>query len=87
MRELKASPSRASQVAEIERRLLELYADEQLDTKPELLTRRGGAYYSEAAVALCAGLLGRAGATSEQVVNVRNGDTLAFLPAWASCDP
>ena len=54
VRELKASPSRAAQVAEIEQELLRLYADERLDTKPELLTQRGGAFYSEAAVALCA---------------------------------
>ena len=50
VRELRDSPSRAAQVAEIEQQLLRLYADERLDTKPELLTQRGGAFYSEAAV-------------------------------------
>ena len=80
VRELKASPSRAARVAEIEQELLGLYADERLDTKPELLTRRGGAFYSEAAVALCARLLGISTHAEEQVVNVRNGDTLPFLP-------
>jgi 6-phospho-beta-glucosidase len=83
VRELRSSPSRAARVAEIERELLELYGDERLDTKPELLTQRGGAFYSEAAVALCAALLGRSTRTEEQVVNVRNGDTLPFLPADA----
>ena len=39
VRELLSSPSRASQVAEIERELLEMYGDERLDTKPELLTQ------------------------------------------------
>src|SRR5262249_18418115 len=40
---------RATEVAEIERELLELYRDPSLNTKPALLERRGGAYYSEAA--------------------------------------
>jgi 6-phospho-beta-glucosidase len=80
VRELQSSPSRAARVAEIERELLELYGDERLDTKPELLTQRGGAFYSEAAVALCAALLGRSTHPDEQVVNVRNGETLPFLP-------
>ena len=80
VRELRSSPSRAARVAEIERELLELYADPQLDTKPELLTQRGGAFYSEAAVALCASLLGSSTGADEHVVNVRNGDTLPFLP-------
>ena len=85
VRELKASSSRAAEVGRIERELLRLYADERLDTKPQLLTQRGGAFYSEAAVALCTQLLGSsAGAAAEvQVVNVRNGDTLPFLPADA----
>jgi 6-phospho-beta-glucosidase len=80
VRELRSSPSRAARVAEIERQLLEMYGDERLDSKPELLTQRGGAFYSEAAVALCASLLGRSTDTDEQVVNVRNGTTLPFLP-------
>ena len=83
VRELQSSPSRAAKVAEIERELLRLYADPRLDTKPELLTQRGGAFYSEAAVALCARLLGSSTEAEEQVVNVRNGDTLPFLPADA----
>ena len=45
-------------MAEIERQLLELYADPALDEKPELLAQRGGAFYSEAAVQLAAALLG-----------------------------
>ncbi|NJQ03386.1 6-phospho-beta-glucosidase [Streptomyces zingiberis] len=60
VREQREKPSRAAEVAGIERELLELYADPALDHKPELLSRRGGAYYSEAAVALTAALLGPA---------------------------
>ncbi|MGW0826281.1 6-phospho-beta-glucosidase [Streptomyces sp. NPDC002845] len=58
VRELRTKPSRASEVAAMERQLLDMYADPALDEKPELLARRGGAYYSEAAVDLAAALLG-----------------------------
>jgi 6-phospho-beta-glucosidase len=78
VRELRTGPSRAAEVAGIEQRLLEMYADPGLDTKPELLGRRGGAFYSEAAVALTSALLRDTG--EAQVVNVFNGDTLPFLP-------
>lgn len=79
VREQLESGSRASEVAEIERRLLELYADPTLDEKPDLLAQRGGAFYSESAVQLAAALLGD-GAASRQVVNLRNAGTLPFLP-------
>lgn len=62
VRELRTKPSRAAEVAEMERQLLALYADPALDEKPELLAQRGGAYYSEAAVDLAASLLGGAAA-------------------------
>jgi 6-phospho-beta-glucosidase len=70
--------TRAEDVARIERELLELYADPALDTKPELLTHRGGAFYSEAAVALLTSLV--SDARERQVVNLRNAGTLPFLP-------
>ncbi len=74
-----AASSRAAEVAEIERQLLELYADPDLDEKPELLGQRGGAYYSEAAVQLAAALLGD-GPAARHVVNLRNDGTFPFLP-------
>ena len=70
--------SRAEEVHAIEAQLLQMYADESVDEKPELLSRRGGAYYSEAAVELLASLLGTS-ANDRHVVNVRNRGTLAFL--------
>jgi 6-phospho-beta-glucosidase len=76
--EQRRRPSRAQEVAEIERRLLELYRDPALDTKPELLERRGGAFYSEAAAALIASL--HAGTGDTQVVDVRNDGALPGLP-------
>jgi 6-phospho-beta-glucosidase len=71
-------PSRAEQVMKIERELLELYRDPTLDTKPELLEHRGGAFYSEAAAQLVASL--HAGTGDVQVVDVRNQGALPDLP-------
>jgi len=68
---------RAAEVAEIERELLELYRDPTLTTKPKLLERRGGAFYSEAATQLVASLASDTG--DAQVVDVRNDGTLAGL--------
>ncbi|MFG2470838.1 6-phospho-beta-glucosidase [Streptomyces canus] len=79
VRELGTKPSRAAEVAEMERQLLTMYGDPALDEKPELLAKRGGAYYSEAAVDLAAGLLG-GGGSPYQVVNTLNRGTLPFLP-------
>lgn len=79
VREQRTRPSRAAVVADMERRLLALYADPALAEKPALLARRGGAYYSEAAVDLAAALLRGAG-SPHQVVNTRNNGTLPFLP-------
>ncbi|MEV4889508.1 6-phospho-beta-glucosidase [Nonomuraea sp. NPDC055795] len=76
--EQRTKPSRADEVAAMEAQLLEMYADPAVDTKPELLGKRGGAFYSEAAVALIASLLGDRG--DVQVVNTRNAGTLPFLP-------
>jgi 6-phospho-beta-glucosidase len=82
--EQRAGPTRAAEVAAMEEELLSMYADPSVDTKPELLGRRGGAFYSEAAVALVAALNGVGGPADEvQVVNVRNGGTLPFLPPEA----
>jgi 6-phospho-beta-glucosidase len=73
-----AGKSRAEQVMEIERELLEIYRDETLNEKPKLLEQRGGAFYSEAAAQLIASLYSGTGDT--QVVNVRNGGALPGLP-------
>ena len=69
--------TRAAQVAAIEAELLRMYADPALDKKPEALAKRGGAFYSEAAVALLSSLTGDTG--DMQVVNVRNDGTFDFL--------
>ncbi|MFG2716853.1 6-phospho-beta-glucosidase [Streptomyces sp. NPDC048416] len=78
VRELGTKPSRAAEVAAMERELLAMYGDPALEEKPELLAKRGGAFYSEAAVDLAASLLGDGG-SPVQVVNTYNNGTLPFL--------
>jgi 6-phospho-beta-glucosidase len=78
LREQLDSPTRAEAVQRVERELLELYGDPSVDTKPEQLSQRGGAFYSEAAVDLIASLTGDRG--DVQVVNLRNDGALPFLP-------
>ena len=68
---------RAETVAEIESELLELYRDPSVTEKPALLERRGGAFYSEAAIGLVRSLAGDDGGI--HVVDVRNDGTLAGL--------
>jgi len=78
VREERGAQTRGQKVAEIESTLLAMYADPRLDTKPELLSQRGGAYYSEAAVGLIASLLSGDGVVHS--ANVRNEGHLPFLP-------
>lgn len=73
-----ASPTRAEAVMEVEKSLLATYADPSVNTKPEALKKRGGAFYSEAAVDLITSLIGDRG--DVQVVNLRNNGALPFLP-------
>ncbi|WP_434451536.1 6-phospho-beta-glucosidase [Lentzea sp. E54] len=72
-------PPRAEVVAAVEKELLDIYGDPSVVTKPEQLSQRGGAYYSEAAVQLVHALTGGEGA-EKHVVNVRNDGSLPFLP-------
>lgn len=78
LKEQLGSPTRAEAVMEVEKSLLELYADPHVDTKPVELEKRGGAYYSEAAVDLIASLKSNRG--DVQVVNLLNNGSLPFLP-------
>ena len=70
--QLDGAESRAEQVIDIEGELLDMYRNPNLDEKPKLLERRGGAFYSEAAAQLIASL--HDGRGDVQVVDVRNGD-------------
>ncbi len=75
--EQRTAPSRAEEVLAIEQELLAMYADPALDHKPDLLERRGGAYYSEAAAALVTSLLTGDGA--RHYVNIRNRGAVAGM--------
>src|SRR6478736_764804 len=68
---------RATTVAEIERKLLEMYRDPNLVEKPALLEQRGGAFYSEAAIGLVGALATDSG--EAHVVDVRNNGTVEGL--------
>jgi 6-phospho-beta-glucosidase len=72
------APTRADEVLEVERALLEKYANLSVETKPEELSKRGGAFYSDAAVELLASLTSDRG--DVQVVNLLNRGSLPFLP-------
>jgi 6-phospho-beta-glucosidase len=73
-----ANPTRASEVMAIEAKLLEQYADPDLDTKPAELEQRGGAYYSEAAAALMADL-----ATDARTTHVVDVPNAGAIPGFA----
>jgi 6-phospho-beta-glucosidase len=77
LREQLDGEPRAAVVREIEQSLLDLYRDPALDEPPDLLMRRGGAYYSEAALGLIASLSSGDGAVHE--VDLRNNGLLAGL--------
>ena len=73
-----AKRSRAEEVMAIEKTLLQMYRDPALAEKPQLLEKRGGAHYSEAAAQLIASLY--AGTGDTQVVDIRNDGALPDLP-------
>ncbi|MGW0518083.1 6-phospho-beta-glucosidase [Crossiella sp. NPDC003009] len=75
----RTEPPRAEVVSLVEKELMGVYADPAVVTKPEALSQRGGAYYSEAAVQLVHALTGGEQG-EEHVVNVRNNGTFSFLP-------
>ncbi len=74
----RTEPTRGEQVAMIEAELLGMYKDPELREKPELLGKRGGAFYSEAAVGLISSLLDDDDAI--HAVNLRNNGHFPFLP-------
>ena len=70
--------TRAETVRAVEEELFELYKDPALHEMPELLKKRGGAYYSDAA---CAAINNIYNSTGEMmVVNTRNRGAIASLP-------
>lgn len=75
---------RAEVVKKVEDELFELYQDPQLVSKPEQLDKRGGAYYSEAAVHLMSSIYNNK--KDHQIVNVKNNGLISCLPDDASIE-
>lgn len=70
--------TRAEVVQGVEERLFDLYAKPELDHKPEELAKRGGAYYSEAAVSLISAIYNDK--REIHTVNTRNNGAIPALP-------
>ncbi|WP_047982655.1 6-phospho-beta-glucosidase [Ornithinibacillus contaminans] len=70
--------TRAEVVQTLEKDLFELYKDPELAIKPPQLEKRGGAYYSEAAVRLISSIYNDK--RDIQPVNTRNNGAIASLP-------
>lgn len=70
--------SRAMQVKEIEKALFVKYADPSVCEKPKELEKRGGAYYSEAAISLVDAIYNDK--QEVHTVNVQNRGTITNLP-------
>ncbi|MCX6065598.1 MAG: 6-phospho-beta-glucosidase, partial [Chloroflexi bacterium] len=72
-------PSRAEEVIEVEKVLLQAYADPNLKEPPAELMKRGGAYYSTVATQLLNAHFNDLGET--HVVNLRNNGAVKEWPA------
>lgn len=70
--------TRAEVVQRLEKDLFELYKDENLNIKPPQLEKRGGAYYSDAAVRLITSIYNDKG--DIQPVNTMNAGAIASIP-------
>jgi len=79
-----AEKSRGEVVLEVEKELLNKYADPKVLVKPEELAQRGGARYSEAAVNLILSIM--LDRRDVQIVVTRNGNSIADLPPDASVE-
>lgn len=74
-------PSRAEEVIEVEKGLLEQYTDPELNEPPADLMKRGGAYYSTVATQLLNAYFNDLGET--HIVNIRHGGAVAgWPPDW-----
>lgn len=74
----KGTGTRAEQVQQVEKALFEKYSDVNLDVKPKELEKRGGAYYSDAAVSLISAIYNDK--KEIHVVNTMNKGTISELP-------
>lgn len=70
--------TRAEVVKKVEKNLFEIYKDESVDTKPKELDKRGGAYYSDAAVSLISAIYNNK--KEIHTVNILNRGVIKELP-------
>ena len=70
--------TRAEQVKKIEEKLFEIYKNTELNTKPVELEKRGGAYYSDAAVSLISVIYNDK--KDIHTVNIKNNGTIKGIP-------
>ncbi|MEK3712345.1 6-phospho-beta-glucosidase [Paenibacillus sp. FSL R7-0333] len=80
----KSGKTRADDVKEVEAELFEIYKQPEVNSKPAQLEKRGGAYYSEAAVQLMKSIYNDTG--DIQTVNVRNQGVIPDLPGDVSIE-
>jgi len=78
LEEFEKGETRAEVVRKTEEELFELYKDPKLDYKPEQLTKRGGAHYSDTACELIASIYNNKRTT--MVVSTKNNGALEDLP-------
>lgn len=80
LKKLRSEPlSRGEVCLALEKKLLEMYRDPALCTKPPELEQRGGAYYSTVAVELLEAV--ENDRRTRHVVNVKNGGAFPFMEA------
>lgn len=70
--------TRAEQVKKIEEKLFEIYKNAELNTKPAELEKRGGAYYSDAAVSLISAIYNDK--KDIHTVNIKNNGIIKGIP-------
>ncbi|WP_440897719.1 6-phospho-beta-glucosidase [Amphibacillus sp. Q70] len=78
LEEFKTNGTRGEQVKETEDQLFELYKDPNLDHKPDQLSKRGGAYYSDAACETIASI--HSNKQTQMVVSTINNGAIPDLP-------
>lgn len=77
MNAMEAKKTRGEVCIDIENELLQIYCNSELHTKPDLLSRRGGARYSEVAINLVDSIYNDK--QDVQVVNTLNNGALDFM--------
>ncbi len=77
LKEFKEGGTRAEQVKQTEKELFDIYKREELHEKPEQLSKRGGAYYSDAACECICAIYGNK--NIPMVVNTENRGAISCL--------